>query len=318
MISPIRPLTVERYTAAARPEWDAFVTGSKNGTFLLLRGYMDYHADRFHDCSLLVRSGEELVALLPAHREGNTVSSHMGLTYGGLILSARITTPMMLRVFDVVRAHLAAQNVTTLVYKSIPHIYHRLPAEEDRYALFRHDAELYRRDLLSTIDMARRPAPQERRRRGAAKAMKAGVAVTEDQDWPAYWDLLDQHLRARYDVRPVHNLAEIRHLRAAFPDNIRLFTARDPAGALLSGVVIYETDEVAHLQYGASTPEGFALGCMDRLFLHLLDEVFAAKRWFDFGNSTEQQGRYLNDGLIEQKEGFGGRAVAHDYFRLKL
>lgn len=318
MTSPHRLITIEHYTPAARAAWDEFVMTSKNGTFLLLRGYMDYHADRFVDCSLMIRSGDELVALLPAHREGDTVASHMGLTYGGFIVTARMTTPLMLLLFDVVRTHLAKQGAKTLIYKTIPHIYHRLPAEEDRYALFRHDAEVYRRDLLSTIDMARRPPPQTRRLRGAAKALKAGVTIAEDQDWSGFWALLEQHLQSRYNVRPVHNLAEIRHLHMNFSDNIRLFTARDPHGNLLSGVVIYETHEVAHLQYAAGTPEGFALGCLDRLFFHLLEDVFAKKRWFDFGNSTEHGGRYLNDGLIEQKEGFGGRAVVHDYFRLSL
>ena len=318
MTSPGRPITIELYSHASRVEWDEFVLASKNGTFLLLRGYMDYHADRFADYSLLIRSGEELVALLPAHREGDTVASHMGLTYGGFIVSSRMTTPMMLLLFDMVRTYLSAQGAKLFIYKTIPHIYHRLPAEEDRYALFRHDAEVYRRDLLSTIDMARRPPPQTRRLRGANKALKAGVVVAEDQDWSSFWDLLDRHLQARYNVRPVHSFAEIDQLRASFPENIRLFTARDPSGSMLAGVVIYETHEVAHLQYAASTPDGFSLGCLDRLFFHLLEDVFAQKRWFDFGNSTEQQGRYLNDGLIEQKEGFGGRAIVHDYFRLTL
>jgi len=313
-----RPITIERYSHALRVEWDEFVMASKNGTFLLLRDYMDYHADRFADYSLLIRSGEELVAILPAHREGDTVASHMGLTYGGLIVSLRMTTPLMLLVFDMVRTYLSAEGAKLFIYKTIPHIYHRLPAEEDRYALFRHDAEVYRRDLLSSIDMARRPPPQTRRLRGANKALKAGVVVAEDQDWSGFWDLLEQHLQARHNVRPVHCFAEMDLLRTRFPENIRLFTARDPDGSLLSGVVIYETHEVAHLQYAASTPDGFSLGCLDRLFFHLLENVFAEKRWFDFGNSTEQLGRFLNDGLIEQKEGFGGRAVVHDYFRLTL
>lgn len=318
MTHPASQLRIERYTADHRAEWDALVLASKNGTFLLLRGYMDYHADRFADASLIVRREDEVVALLPAHREGDTVSSHMGLTYGGFVVSGRMTTPLMLRVFEAAAAHLSADGVATLIYKTIPHIYHRLPAEEDRYALFRHDAVLYRRDLLSTIDMLRRPEPQTRRRRGAAKAMKAGVQVAEDTDWAGYWGLLTQHLMARYGVSPVHRLEEMEALRAAFPVNIRLFTVRAASGGLLGGVVIYETDEVAHLQYAAATQEGFDTGCLDRLFLHLLDEVFASKRWFDFGNSTEQQGRWLNDGLVEQKEGFGGRAVAHDFYRLTL
>lgn len=298
-------------------EWDAFAASSKNGTFLLQRGYMDYHADRFEDASLMVRVGGALAGLLPAHRIGAQLHSHQGLTYGGFIVSPRMTTPVMLDVFAAVADYLKRRRVTEFVYKTIPHIYHRLPAEEDRYALFRANAVLYRRDLLSTIDMARRPTPQDRRRRGAARAEKAGVAVGESADWDDYWALLETHLKARYDVAPVHSSAEIRLLHARFPGNIRLFTAtRD--GALLGGVVIYETDEVAHLQYAAACADGLALGCLDRIFFYLLDEVFATKRWFDFGNSTEQQGRWLNDGLIQQKEGFGGRAVAHDFYAIAL
>ncbi|MFL1463219.1 hypothetical protein ACI6QG_13510 [Roseococcus sp. DSY-14] len=309
-------ILVEPYTPAEAAAWNDFVARSKNATFLHHRGYMDYHADRFPDASLMVRREGELVALLPAHRTAGGIGSHDGLTYGGFLVSTRMTTPLMLEVFAETRRRLAAEGVGSLTYKTVPHIYHRLPAEEDRYALFRHDAVLVRRDLLSTIDMARRPPPQERRRRGAAKAAKHGVQVQEDPRWEEFWALLEHHLVSRFNRRPVHSLEEIRLLQGRFPQSIRLFTGRDAAGALQGGVVIYETHEVAHLQYAAATAAGFASGCLDRLFLHLLDEVFAGKRWFDFGNSTEQEGRWLNAGLIDQKEGFGGRAVAHDYYRL--
>jgi hypothetical protein len=308
-------ISVERYHRDTAADWNAFITASKNGTFLLHRDYMDYHAHRFDDASLIIRDEGEIVALLPAHRNSATLESHGGLTYGGFVISPRATTRLVLQALAAVVEHMHRAELSTLIYKTIPHIYHKLPAEEDRYALFRHNAVLYRRDLLSTIDMARRPTPQERRRRGAAKAVKAGIDVSESSDWPAFWTMLEGHLQARYGVSPVHDLAEILLLHARFPRNIRLFAA-ECRGDLLGGVVIYETDEVAHLQYAAATPDGFAVGCLDRLFLYLLEDVFAGKRWFDFGNSTEQQGRWLNDGLIEQKEGFGGRAIAHDFYRL--
>lgn len=308
-------LSVERYTLDLQTEWNEFVDASKNATFLLRRDYMDYHGRRFEDSSLLIRSGGQIVALLPAHRRDDVLESHAGLTYGGLVISARATTRLVLNTLAAVVEHMHRIDASALTYKTIPHIYHKLPAEEDRYALFRHNAVLYRRDLLSTIDMARRPMPQERRRRGAAKAVKADVDVGESSEWRSFWAMLECHLQGRYGVAPVHNVDEILMLRSRFPDNIRLFTAtcRDE---LLGGVVIYETDEVAHLQYAAATQDGLDVGCLDRLFLHLLDDVFAHKRWFDFGNSTEQEGLWLNDGLMEQKEGFGGRAIAHDFYRL--
>ena len=39
---------------------------------------------------------------------------------------------------------------------------------------------------------------------------------------------------------------------------------------------------------------------------------------FDFGVSTEQRGSYLNEGLIFQKEGFGGRAICYDTYAIDL
>ena len=40
---------IRRYTPADQQEWDRYVDGARNATFLFKRGYMDYHADRFKD-----------------------------------------------------------------------------------------------------------------------------------------------------------------------------------------------------------------------------------------------------------------------------
>ena len=44
---------IKRYSDGCKDEWDDFVRDSRNGTFLFMRGYMDYHADRFADFSLM-------------------------------------------------------------------------------------------------------------------------------------------------------------------------------------------------------------------------------------------------------------------------
>jgi hypothetical protein len=311
------PITVRCYHPGDATEWNAFVAASKNGTFLFNRGYLDYHANRFLDHSLVIHRDGELITLLPAHLDADALHSHNGLTYGGFVISDRMTTPVMLEVFQRCCTFLREEGIRNVTYKTIPHIYHRQPAEEDRYALFCADAELYRRDLLSTIDMGQRLPTQLRRRRGAAKSARAGVEIAESADWVPYWCLLTAHLDKRYGVKPVHTVDEILLLHRRFPHNIRLFAANFNH-RLVGGLVIYETETVAHLQYAAASAEGLSLGCLDQIFFHLLDVVFAGKRWFDFGNSTERQGRHLNSGLVIQKEGFGGRAVAHDFYRLAL
>ena len=76
---------IVRYTPGHIAEWNQFVEASKNGTFLFDRRYMDYHADRFNDFSLMFYLGSRLLAVLPAHVVGDTLCSHNGLTYGGLL-----------------------------------------------------------------------------------------------------------------------------------------------------------------------------------------------------------------------------------------
>ncbi|MCI0457812.1 MAG: hypothetical protein L0Z62_12660, partial [Gemmataceae bacterium] len=128
-------MIVARYEDRLQPEWDDFVQLSKNGTFLVLRGYMDYHRDRFADHSLMVRDEGKLLAVLPAHAEGTALVSHGGLTYGGFISGDDMKASLMLDAFEATADYLRARGFVRWLYKTVPHIYHRHPAEEDRYAL---------------------------------------------------------------------------------------------------------------------------------------------------------------------------------------
>ena len=59
-------IQITRYDTTFKKEWDDFVSNSKNATFLLKRGYMDYHSDRFPDHSLIFTRAGKIFALLPA------------------------------------------------------------------------------------------------------------------------------------------------------------------------------------------------------------------------------------------------------------
>src|ERR1700722_14050029 len=93
-------IRVELYEQKHKAQWDELVRQSKNGVFLFYRDYMEYHADRFSDFSLLFFQGSELVALMPANRVDETVISHGGLTFGGIVSDSTMTTSRMLKVFS--------------------------------------------------------------------------------------------------------------------------------------------------------------------------------------------------------------------------
>ena len=314
-------IRIERYDSSHAEEWNELVRTAKNGTFLLDRRYMDYHADRFADCSLLFRKKGNLVAALPANyvADERLVCSHGGLTYGGLLLHPRLTAVEALEVFscaiDYFKKELGA---IRWIYKPVPYIYHSLPADEDLYALFRCNATLKARGVSSVIESSCRLPMRDLRRRGQRRAYKAGIKYEESTDWEAFWEILDDVLSSRHGCRPVHSLDEIRLLHERFPEQIRLFVARTIDGRIVAGTVIFETDHVAHAQYIAASPEGREVGALDGLFAWLVDERYDDKPWFDFGISTEQGGAYLNEGLVFHKEGFGARAVVYDQYELVL
>jgi Acetyltransferase (GNAT) domain len=312
-------VNVERYRDTDVEAWDAFVRASRNGVFQFLRGYMDYHRDRFADHSLLVRDTEgRLVAVLPAHATETRIASHAGLSFGGLVVRPDMKAPLFLRAFEALLVHLQSSGFVSFDYKTVPHIYHRQPVEEDRYAMFLLGAQLIRRDMLSVVAREDRIPYQARRIRGIKKARSADVAVREEEDFAPYWELLSTTLAERFSAEPVHTLNEITLLQARFPANIRLFAAQSVTGELLAGAVVYETNRVAHAQYIAASLDGRDVAALDLIFDHLLNEVYRDHPYFDFGSSHEDGGRAINAGLIDQKEGFGARAVAHDQYRIDL
>lgn len=309
---------VRRYTPDRADEWNHFVAQSKNGTFLFDRHFMDYHADRFTDCSLMVYRQGTLYALLPANIKGDVLVSHGGLTYGGLVTGNRCSAKGVQTSFLAINDFLRSMSVRHVVYKAIPWIYQRQPAEEDLYALTSVcHARMMIRDISSAIISDRRMKFAESRRAGIRKACRQGLTVRESTDFAAFWHILDENLRTKYAVRPVHTIAELELLHSRFPKQIRLFMVYDgdqPVG----GTLLFLTSQVMHTQYISANAYGKANGAIDLLFDVLINDVCIDCQYIDFGKSTVSDSADLNESLIFQKEGFGARAVCYDTYEYDL
>lgn len=306
------------YEPCHREDWDALVRRSKNGTFLLTRNYMEYHSHRFCDASLLLLRDGRLEALLPGCLVGDGYVSHGGLTYGGLIVLPTATYERVeAALSEAVRYISQTRKVKHLEYRAIPYIYHRLPAGEDLYALFRLGAVLKGRKISSVVARGEPARFRELRKRGLRRALAAGLSVTEDSEYSCFWPVLEANLLTRHGVAPVHSTAEIEKLSALFPGEISLFRVVNQ-GETVGGCVVFDTPCTAHVQYIASTPGGRRDGALDLLFSYLISDRYADKLYFDFGVSTEQEGRVLNRGLLFQKEGFGAAAVMYDVYELPI
>lgn len=316
------PYSFVRFDSSMARRWNEFVGASSNATFLFNRGFMDYHADRFADHSLMAFYNGKLRACLPADiKPDGTLVSHSGLTYGGWILPrAHFDADKVLGLFEAWVGWCHAQGITSLVYKPVPWVLSPMPAQEDLFALWKVGFSLEYRLLSSAIFPDNNPGFNMAKRQQLRQALHSGdLSVSESDNWSRFHELLCECLAGRHEASPVHSLAELELLHSRFPRNIRLFTvsSSEREDEMLAGVVIFDTGFTAHTQYMATSSRGRERYALTFLIDRLVGDVFASRRVFDFGTSNLPD-KSLHPSLIEQKYSLGGRGAVYETYSLKL
>ena len=307
------------YDEQNRETWNKFVTNAVNSHFFFYRTFLDYHEDRFFDFSLIfldTLSGK-IIAVFPANKVENTIYSHQGLTFGGMIYERDMTSFKMIQIFDVMQKFLLKNGICKVIYKKIPSIYYQQINSADDYALFRCGSRLVARHLSSFIHLNQKASYRKNRRWGIKNAIKNGIEVSESTDFNSFWPILESTLFSQHGVKPVHSLDEISRLKGSFPDNIKLRVAKR-SDDILVGAVCFINSNVVHTQYLASSNEGKKINALDLLIDRTIDEYKLDKRYLNFGISTEDDGHFLSEGLVSYKESFRSVSLCQDIYEWPL
>lgn len=310
-------MKVLKYTTNLKEQWDLFIDNAKNPLFMHKRGFMEYHSDRFKDCSLMFYDDKDkLIAVLPANIDNDTLYSHQGLTYGGFIVGAEMKQTKMLDCFAALKQFMKDNKIKKLVYKLIPHIFHNYPSEEDQYALFLNNATLVKIEPSTTILLQEAYKMPKGRKAQISRAKREGVVIEESTDFITFINLENSVLKSKHNTKAVHTAAELELLHSRFPENIKLYVAKYQE-QMIASALLFIYPNTLHTQYLAANDTAREIGGLDLLIKTLIDKYNKTKIYFDYGISTENMGRYLNEGLIAQKEGFGGRTVVYQTWEVK-
>ena len=310
-------IKVKQYSSEDRQIWNDFIDSSKNGIFMFKREFMEYHADRFKDFSLLFYEEDELIALLPLSIKNQEVISHGGLTYGGFITSESMKQYKMNECFDSLLAYLRDNNIKKIIYKPIPHIFHKYPAQEDLYALFKSGGKIFKIEPSSTILLQNPLKMPKGRKAQISRAKREGVTIEESTDFDTFINLENEILSKYHNTKAVHNAEELKLLKSRFEKEIQLWIAKYQ-GQIIAATLLFVYDKVVHTQYMAANDKAREIGGLDYLIKTLIDKFKESKVYFDFGISTEDNGEILNEGLISQKEGFGARTISYHTWEIDL
>lgn len=307
---------IKRYCEKHKNLWNEFLKKSKVNIFQFDRNFMEYHADRFEDHSLVIYVNGKLSSLFPASQHGVNIVSHGGLTFGGIISDVKMRGATMLQVIDSLKEYYRNLGFCEVTYKTVPYIFSSFPNEEHLYALLRTGFELVRRDLSSAIKLASIPKYNKGRKWIINKAKKSGVVVQESEELDLFHEILTAALE-KHGTKPVHSVEELKFLKSKFPDEIKLYVSTIE-NKVIAGALLFVYGTVVHTQYLATTDVGKEFGGLDLLLDTLTKEKYSDREYFSFGISTENKGVELNEGLLAQKEGFGGRGIVHDFYRVTI
>lgn len=310
-------IVVRKYSSQNFDSWNDFVASAKNSLFMHNRNFMEYHSDRFEDCSLMFFEDDELLALFPANKKGTDLVSHGGLTYGGFITGQKMKEYKMLECFEVLKSYMNENGFTKCIYKTIPYCYYKIPAQEDLYALFRNDAKISKVEASTVIDLRNPIKMPKGRKAQISRANREGVTIELSLDFNAFIELENNVLSEHHNTQAVHTGAELELLHSRFPKQIELYAAMYK-GKMIAGSVIFVYDNVVHTQYMAADDTAREIGALDYCISEIIKKYSCSKQFLDFGISTEEGGRVLNDGLISQKEGFGGRTVTYQTWEMNI
>lgn len=312
----MKTYTVKIYQENDYQEWNAFISKAKNATFLFHRDFMEYHKDRFDDYSLVVMDGEKWVAVLPANRVGDTVYSHQGLTYGGLVYNDKIGTEVIELIFNVLLSFLIEKKIQNFIVKLIPEFYHLRASNEVNYFLFQQKANLISRSMNLAIDYSKPLQISKSKLKHFRRISELGIKVLEADDCTSFWnEILIPRLQEKHKVRPVHSLEEINTLKSNFPNNIKQFNAYFQ-GEIVAGITLFCSHHVVKSQYGATSSQGEKIRALDYLFINLINKFALEYSYFDMGVVDEKD--LYNKGLLKQKEELGCSVYVQDVYKMNL
>jgi len=307
------------YLDKYKQKWDDFVKNSRNGTFLNTKKFLNYHPpDKFNDDSLLFFKKRILIAIIPAviKTENNKkiFFSHPGSTYGGIIIGKNTKLKDLDEIVKKIILHCKKTNVDKIIIKTPPKIYYKYPSDEVDFSLYHNKFEIKKRDLSTCIRLDKFNKSFIRKSNILAinRGKKRGDRVEESNDFENFWKILRENLKI-HNAIPTHELEEIKLLKSLFPEDIKLFVLKKEDQIIAGSLVFIKNNQAIHTQYLSVDYNFKKLRPLYTIIDYLIN--YGKENGFlylNFGVSTEGFGDYINWGLFDFKESFGGRGVIRD------
>lgn len=303
------------YREPLRADWEYLVDASFNGTFMHKRDFIDYHGDKFEDCSLMVYKNNKIVGVFPAAKVNGIVVSHPGLTFGGLVYNDQLRGYEILESLLLIKEHFD----TTIRYKATPVEFHRHAVSDDLWGLFKLNAVKAASELSAILNPLTTNYEYWPDRKQELSSLKdnltlSAMNLSDFSLVSEFWNSIVIPNLIKHGTTPVHSPEDICYLYSKFPVFMKGLLARHTSGKMVGGLIIFRFNKSYHVQYSVTNSKGRALGAMSLLHHYMIEHLPADVHSYNFGKSTEENGNVLNHSLYYYKNSFGGGSMNYDVY----
>lgn len=280
---------------------------------------MEYHAERFIDYSLLCYKDQNLVAICPAHKVGEELKSHLGLTYGGVLWSSDVNFIESIELANALKKFIRGEGFITFGIKGIPEFYLNQELKNMSIKLYS-GSTLDGFESVFAIDYSQQLSIHKTKLKHYRKGHEKGFRIECTSNFSTFWnEVLIPRLQSKHGVKPVHSLEEIELLASRFPAKILQYNIR-LGSHILAGITVFDKGEVIKSQYGATTKQGEKYRALEYLFLHLIYKYQAEGRsYFSMGTAGDRRfPEGINPGLKKQKEELGCSEYRQQFYTFRL
>jgi len=302
--------------------WDNFVNNELFGTIYHTRQFINYHPEnRFVDESILVyNENKELVTVLPCCKKENKYFSYSGATYGGPVISKKYYKFKHLKIiinsiFEYYDNKIEFRVANDIYFKESCYILYFLLSQK---TVIYPELSWY----INTNDNFMDNILNKRNKTILNKQLKDKSIIcyhsNEINDYITFHSILTKNLNTNHNTNPTHSLDEFLKVKEILNDKQRLYLIRDKENILGGVYIIKVTSQCWYSFYISRNIEvhNSSISIMYLMYKISCDAKKENVKYVDYGISTEECGKIINEGLTEYKENSLGGTSNYRYLFL--
>ena len=303
---------------------DKFIMAKNtNGEFINSLNYLSYHGKRFKEDSIVIRDkGSHVIKgvflATAAADNPTTIVSHQGTTFAGPIYNLKDSYQTVNYVIRLMLSYYEEKYHNICIHVT-PNYYAGQASGILDYVLLQNGYSYGMTALANIIRIENINSEEQllemyetKRRNQVRKVLKSNEFVFRQVESISrdVWERMANNLQERHHVHPTHTYEEINSLQVKLPGFIVPYEVRHVSGEYAAFGLIYKFKNVFHTQY-LDMNYTYAADCPNLLLVHRLLMEARKEKFpvFSFGTSTENAGKYLNEGLWAYKSGYGGGSI---------